>query len=181
MMMQYHSGQVQQAQVTGKKLFDKLNLYYQQNADSFKFWGLGNFYLIAKFHCGQQCQLPDDLQQAHQQDNQQDKFKSLFKSDHAFWMDDIAFTRVALSPWAVDPEVVEYLARIEQDGGCDATFDWCFDCPNIVSPSKLSINKQPAPLMFIHPVMSLSHLLIHCDVAIKASLTRTAVLLSQRA
>jgi hypothetical protein len=123
MMLQHHSSQVFQSQMTGKKLFDKLSIYYQENPHSFKFWGLGNYYLIAKFHCGASCQLPDDNQQgnqqAHQQDhqqgNQQDKFMTLFKSDHAFWMDDIAFTRVALSPWADDPVVIAYLAHIEQD------------------------------------------------------------------
>jgi hypothetical protein len=37
MMLQYHSSQVQLAQVTGKKLFDKLSIYYQENPHSFKF------------------------------------------------------------------------------------------------------------------------------------------------
>ena len=107
MMLQYHSGQVQQGQVSGKKLFDKLGIYYKEHPNSFKFWGLGNDYLIAKFHCGSQCQLPGA--------DFENLTNMLFNADHAYWMDDIAFTRVALSPWADNPVVVEYLARIEQD------------------------------------------------------------------
>ena len=102
MMLQYHAGQQDQSQQTAKKLFDKLAVYYKNNRLSFEFWGLGGHYLIAKFHCGEQCEFKDSLDQ-------------LFKHDYALWMDDIGFMQVALAPWAKEPIVTEYLNRIEQD------------------------------------------------------------------
>ncbi|NQZ09857.1 MAG: hypothetical protein HRT35_22120, partial [Algicola sp.] len=102
MMLQYHAGQLNQSQQTAKKLFDKLAVYYKNNRLSFEFWGLGGHYLIAKFHCGEQCEFNDSLDQ-------------LFKPDYALWMDDIGFMQVALGPWASEPVVMEYLNRIEQD------------------------------------------------------------------
>lgn len=37
------------------------------------------------------------------------------KADHAYWMNDIAFTRLALSLWTDDPVVIHYLTKIKQD------------------------------------------------------------------
>ena len=110
MMLQYHRGQNQQAQQTGKKLFNKLKRYQQNHLQSFHFWGLGRFYLIAKFHCAQLC---DDG--STNKGSEKQLLDELFSPEYALWFDDIAFTRVALSPWASDPVVIEYLDRIAQD------------------------------------------------------------------
>jgi TolB-like protein/DNA-binding winged helix-turn-helix (wHTH) protein len=122
MMMQYHANKRSQSRKTAKKLFDKLNRYHQNHRQSFWFWGLGRDLLIAKFHCGSGCRVGDSVGNSVENSVGNDKDKStalvfdqLFKPDHVWWTDDIAFTRLALSPWANSPVVIEYLARIEQD------------------------------------------------------------------
>lgn len=104
MMLQYHSGQYEQSQNTAKLLFDKFTDYYQQHQASYLFWGLGGKHLIAQMYCGEACNTPDVM-----------PLEQWFKPDHAWWVDDIAMTRLALSPFAQSPVVVDYLNRIEQD------------------------------------------------------------------
>jgi TolB-like protein/DNA-binding winged helix-turn-helix (wHTH) protein len=111
MMLQYHANRQQQSQITAQKLFKKLNRYHQDNLLSFKFRALGAYYLIAKFHCGKSCQMIGN----DAKNSGINTLTTLFNADHAWWLNDIAFSRVALSPWADDPVVVEYLSRIEQD------------------------------------------------------------------
>jgi DNA-binding winged helix-turn-helix (wHTH) protein/TolB-like protein len=113
MMLQRHAGQQQASQLTAKRLFDKLTVYYKNHRQSFEFWGLGGFTLIAKFHCGPQCLLP--VKDQSKESSPQAVLAQLFKPDHALWMDDIGFMQVALAPWASDPVVIEYWGQIEQD------------------------------------------------------------------
>lgn len=113
MMLQLHVGQQQASQLSGQQLFNKLMVYYKNHRQSFEFWGLGGFTLVAKFYCGEQCALPKGDGPPAQ--TPKALLKQLFKPEHALWMDDIGFMQVALSPWADDPVVIEYLAQIEQD------------------------------------------------------------------
>jgi hypothetical protein len=110
-MLQFYSNP-QRSQMTAKKLFDKLNFYLQNDRQSFQFWGLGGYYLIAKFHCGKPCRMAGN---GFENQSAPNVLQTLFKPDHAWWADDFAFVQVALSAWAADPVVVEYLARIKQD------------------------------------------------------------------
>jgi hypothetical protein len=107
MMLQRQAG-LSQSQISAKALFDKLKFYHKNHRQSFEFWNLGAYLLIAKLHCGPPCPLP----QHHVQQNPLDP---LFKPNHSYWMDDIGFVRVALADWANEPLVIEYFNRIEQD------------------------------------------------------------------
>ncbi|MFT4928118.1 MAG: TolB-like protein/DNA-binding winged helix-turn-helix (wHTH) protein [Phenylobacterium sp.] len=103
MMLQYHGNRQRQSQANAKTLFDKLEHYRQTQPQSYLFWGLGGKQLVAGFYCGTQCDIDTSA------------LEQWFKADYAWWLDDIGFTRLALSPWENNPVVIEYLARIEQD------------------------------------------------------------------
>jgi TolB-like protein/DNA-binding winged helix-turn-helix (wHTH) protein len=105
-MLQYHAGQHQRAQETAKQLYQLLDGYYQQHRQSYLFWGLATGHFIAQMYCGEACV---GLNVA------QSPLAQWFKPDHAFWVDDLAFTKLALSPWSEHPKVIEMLERIDKD------------------------------------------------------------------
>lgn len=112
MMLQHHQGLYSQSQLTAKKLFDKLAVYHQNHPQSFTFWSLGSDFIIAKFYCGAQCKFPINKAATG---SSGDVLRQLFKPNHPWWMDDIGFMKVALSPWLNEPIVAQYLNLIEQD------------------------------------------------------------------
>ncbi len=106
-MLLDHAGRTQQAKDAASQLYQQLNRNYQSNPNSFKFWHLGRYHLIAKLYCGQSCAQPNQSSEQY--------LKSQFSPHHLWWLDDYKFMEQALMPWADKAIVKTYLQRVASD------------------------------------------------------------------
>ena len=105
LMAQYLNGDITQSQAMANQLFEILEQYRQQQPKSFNFWSLGRYHLIAKAYCGQNCNTIPDEQY----------LSTVFSSHHTWWLDDLTFMQIALSPWQNQPLIQSYLKAISDD------------------------------------------------------------------
>lgn len=107
MIAQYHAGSVVLSSQTAKILYYKLENYRLRHPQSYRFWGLARAQLISRFYCQRRC---DTVKLTPMQ-----LLEKGFRPGEVWWLHDLAFTKAALSPWAEDVAVLEYLKRITLD------------------------------------------------------------------
>ncbi|MCL1065270.1 hypothetical protein L2735_00290 [Shewanella olleyana] len=101
-MLQYHTGQIEQSQHSAQTIFNALAQYKTQYPESFQFWRLNSLYLIASFYSDNMAHSEQILQQG-------------FNDEYSYWWDSAGLNNFVLSPWKDHAVVVEYMSRIELD------------------------------------------------------------------
>ncbi len=102
MVLQYHGGEIKQAQDTAQKLLVILTRYRAEDPQSYQFWSLAQVHLMSAMYAGQ-------TEQAEQILN------SGFAANEAWWLHDSGLIRAILLPWADTDVVKAYMQRIEDD------------------------------------------------------------------
>ena len=101
-LLQYHTGNREQSQLTAQALFEAMTDYKNRYPKSFDFWKLQGYYLLTSFYSGN-LQLSEQI------------LKQDFAENYPYWWESYSTTKFILSPWQDNPLVVEYLQRIKTD------------------------------------------------------------------
>ena len=106
-MLLYLAGQKEEAQKIAHFFYERLESNYQKSPESFRFWFLGRYHLIAKMYCGNACQTNDQSPDEY--------LNQMFSPHHLWWHDDISLMEQALKPWLDEPLVASYLDKVRVD------------------------------------------------------------------
>lgn len=107
MMVLRAAGEVIESQKVAQRLFTVLEHYRAKHTQSYHFYGLGRFQMLAAFYCEDDCSLkPSDPT---------GQLTKWFKPNHLYWMDDEALMTTALSSWPQHPVAMTYLERLVAD------------------------------------------------------------------
>ncbi|MCJ8267825.1 MAG: hypothetical protein MJK04_00305, partial [Psychrosphaera sp.] len=106
LMLQYHTGHLEQSRHSATTLLNKLNQYQQQHPQAYQFWSLAKAQFIGALYAEKWVEAKQIL-------------NSGFAADEAYWQHDKALMQIVLAPWAGHPMAVDlvtrYLNRIEVD------------------------------------------------------------------
>lgn len=97
----------QQMQTAANQLYIQLEQNYQASPNSFTFWNLGRYHLLAKLYCGQNCQKDQQTPQQY--------LAKIFSPHHIWWLDDHQLMTHALKPFKQKDIATVYLDNIIED------------------------------------------------------------------
>ena len=106
-MILHHVGREEEAQNIANLLYRQLEQNFQTSPNSFHFWHLGRYHLIAKLYCTRACVGAEQTPQQY--------LKQMFGPHHSWWQDDLKLMEQALKPWSNNPLVEQYLQRVKTD------------------------------------------------------------------